>query len=472
VKVFISPIFVVLIYAFLLRIYNLNYNSPFLDEAQYLILGRKVLVGHWQESNPFAWVGGMPLFYPTLSAVFGFWGITGSRLLNALLGTISVYLLYLIVRYLKLSNNDQDNETSAIIAASFLAVLAVPLYLSRLAIYDMLSFTLLLAGLVLLLKSLKSEKQKDWRKENWYFGAAVFIAASYLAKYISFIIFPVVALAAFWQAKINGNHEVRLYLKYFLLPLSTIVIGYALWQYPALIHFQEEQISKATSHSVVILKSFYSYSLPVLLPAAIGALLLFFKSSRTALVLIILALTPLAVHLATNNSAASGQHSYLTVIFLLPLASYGLQSFIGRWPRFGNLLLGLLFIATFFYSYSQLLKLERAWPNTDKAMDFLKTRTSDHEKILSSQDDVTLLALPNFRDENITGIFDFKYKNLTGSQAYSLALSENFFDFVLLDDHAHGTIESTVLNSITFHYRPIYNEEPFTIYHKSAIAQG
>src|SRR3989344_293905 len=138
---FVSKVFIFLIIliAFTIRTYNLNYNSAFLDEAQYLVLGKKVLAGHWQESNPFSWVGGMPLFYPALSAIFGSFGIIGARFLSVLLGTLSVYLIYEFTKSLKMSGKERSDEVIGTISAAFLAVLAIPIYLSRLAIYDMLS---------------------------------------------------------------------------------------------------------------------------------------------------------------------------------------------------------------------------------------------------------------------------------------------------------------------------------------------
>ena len=89
----------ILLASFIVRVYNLNYNSPFLDEAQYLVLGKKVLQGHWQESAPFSWVGGLPLLYPPLVAIFGIFGILGARFLNVIFGTVSVYLLYEFKNY-------------------------------------------------------------------------------------------------------------------------------------------------------------------------------------------------------------------------------------------------------------------------------------------------------------------------------------------------------------------------------------
>src|SRR3990167_9805010 len=125
-----GPLVLIILIAFFIRVYNLAYNSPFVDEAQYIVLGKKVLAGHWQEAGPFSWVGGMPLFYPPLAAIFGFFGIVGARFLSAVLGTLSVYLIYEFAKSIKLDETEKTNQTIGLISAALLVVLAIPIYLT------------------------------------------------------------------------------------------------------------------------------------------------------------------------------------------------------------------------------------------------------------------------------------------------------------------------------------------------------
>ena len=198
---FYNPLVLIILAAFLFRVINLNYNTPFLDEAIYIKLGEKVLEGHWQEESPFSWIGGMPLFYPSLSALFyNIGGLLGSRLLNVLLGTLSVYLLYGFTFKLHLSDISDNNEFIAGISAFLLAVMSIPVYLSRLAIYDMLSFTFFLAGLFFLLSGLADKKHGLWQKENFYFLSALSLFLSFLAKYTTLILFPLIAVWAIYKS--------------------------------------------------------------------------------------------------------------------------------------------------------------------------------------------------------------------------------------------------------------------------------
>jgi|SRR3990170_3993071 len=464
---FVSKVFIFLIIliAFTIRTYNLNYNSAFLDEAQYLVLGKKVLAGHWQESNPFSWVGGMPLFYPALSAIFGLFGIIGSRFFNVLLGTLSVYLVYEFTKSLMLSNNERENKIAGVVAAGFLAVLANPLYLSRLAIYDMLSFTLFLLGMVFFIKGLTIEKPDLWQRENRFFLAAIAFASSFLAKYTVLILLLFIVFFGLRYMWILGKGQFRIYLKYFVVPLAVIVGGYSIWQFNALLHFQTEQISAAGNQSFNIIRNFLTYSLPVLIPAFVGSILLFLRKQKILpVILLTFALITPVIHVVTNNLAASIQHTFLTIIFLLPLAAYGLLSVIRKWRFAGSIILTGMLVGTLLYSYPQLRVLEKSWPNTNAVMGYLKENTTNHEKVLSSQDDITVLALSNLKDENITGIYTFEYKNRTGADAYSLALNEDYFDLVLLNNHDHQEVEKTARNTLTSHYKQVYNQTPFVVY--------
>lgn len=454
-----------LLMSFSIRVYNLNYNSPFLDEAQYIVLGQKVLAGHWQESNPFSWVGGMPLFYPTLSAIFGLFGIVGARFLNVLLGTFSVYLTYEVTKSLLLSNNERENKIAGLAAAGFLAILANPLYLSRLAIYDMLSFTLFLLGLVFLVKGFTIKKPDLWQRENRFVLAATAFAVAFLAKYIVLILLPFIAILGLLYMSRLGTEQFKIYLKYFVALLTVIVGGYGIWQFNALLHFQTEQVSASQSQSYNIIKNFFTYSVPVLIPAIVGAILLFAQKQKIIpIILLIFALITPIIHVVTNNVAASVQHTFLTIIFLLPLAAYAFLSVIRKWRFAGSVLIVGILLGTLFYSYPQLRVLESEWPNTNTVMDYLKDNTTNHEKVLSSQDDITALALSNLKDENITGIYAFEYKNRTGANAYTSALNEDYFNFVLLNDHDHQEVEKAAREALTSHYKQVYNQTPFIVY--------
>ena len=460
-----APLVLIILISFVIRVYNLSYNSPFLDEAIYLVLGKEVLGGHWQEAAPFSWVGGMPLFYPPLSAIFGNFGIIGARVLNVLLGTLSVYLMYEFAKSLILSGKEKTNEVIGLVSASFLGVLAIPIYLSRLAIYDMLSFTLFLSGLVFLQKALLIQRPEAMQRENRLFLAAAAFFFSFLAKYVTLIFFPLVLVWALYHSKKLGKTAISAFLSYFAAPLVIATTVYIVWNFSELRHFLTDQVGDSQNKSKEILTRFGTYTLLPTLFAVFGGLALLFKRRFLILtVLLIASVLTLAVHVITNSLPAVHQHTFLSIIFMLPIAAYLFGLILERRWWFGSLIIVFTLAITFVYSQNQVRELESSWPNTNTVMAYLKTTTTNHEKLLSFEGDVTTLALPNLNGKNIVGVFDFKYKELSGENAYQQALRDSYFDFVLFNEDSSNETAKTVKNSITKHYVPQYNNHPFVVY--------
>lgn len=446
--------------SFSIRVYNLNYNSPFLDEAQYIVLGQKVLAGHWQESNPFSWVGGMPLLYPPLAAIFGTFGYIGARFMNVIFGTVSAYLLYVSAKNLQISHKGKTNEIIGLISSALLGFLAIPLYLSRLAIYDMPSFTFFLVGLVLLQKSLLLKHPLGWQRENRLFFSSMFFLLSFLTKYTTGIFLPFVLLWAFYSSRRLGKRGVHNFVRYFGSIFVIGIVGYFVWHFDALLHFFREQVGAPKNQSIQILTQFVKYSLPALLFALLSAFLLFLEKKRSLPLMLLLGASVIpVVHLATNNIKAVDQQTFLSLIFLLPLAAYFFSHLLERMKIIGGFIFSVILVGIFIISQNQLQQLQRSWSNTTSIMNYVRSNTSNHERLLSFEDDVTKLSLDNLKEENITGIYDFTYQGIWGENAYNKAIKDGYFDLVLFNDERTVDISKTVKSSLTNHYSEVYKED-------------
>lgn len=456
----------ILLVAFGIRVYNLNYNSPFLDEALYILLGEKVLGGHWQEENPFGWVGGMPLFYPPLAAFFSkLGGVVGARFLNVLLGTLSVYLIYEFSKALRITNNKNSNQIIGLIAAALLSVLAIPVFLSRLAIYDMLSFTLFLGGLVFLQQGIGLQQPALWYHEHKLFVAAVFFFLSFLAKYVTLTFFPLVAVWALLQSYRVSKKALRQVLTYFVVPLAVASIAYIVWNFQALRHFNVDQIGDSQNNSRLILMQYFKYAgLPLLMALLGGILMIWKKQALLVSGLLLAALSVPVVHLLMNSSSAVHQHTFLSLIFLLPLVGYLLWYVVSFDRLIGTVATLFLVGLVFTRSFTQVQSLQTTWPNTTAVMRFVQSATTSHEKVLSFEDDVTVLMLKNLPASNITGIYNFQYKGVIEAEAYHLALADGHFNFVLFNEHNEGSVGSAVKESLTSHYQVAYNMHPYVVY--------
>lgn len=460
-----APVILIVIISFLIRIYNLNYNSPFLDEAQYIVLGDKVLADHWQEGDPFSWVGGMPLFYPPLSAFFANFGILGARFLNVLLGTLSIYLMYEFSKSLLLSNKERINEIIGLVSAGFMGVLAIPIYLSRLAIYDMLSFTLLLTGLIFLQKALLIKKPNLRERENRFFISATALFLSFLAKYTTLMLFPFIIILALYYSKKLGKEGFSNFLSHFAAPLIIATATYVIWNFSELQHFLADQVGDPQNRSKEIINQFSTYlTFPVLFAFFGSVALLLRKKFLILSALLMAAAIPLFVHLFTNSLPAAFQHTYLSLIFIVPLAAFLFGWILEKRVFFGSLIVLLTLFVIFAYSQNQLQKLETSWVNTYQVMTELKSKTSNHEKILSFEDDVTKLSLTNLDEVNVKGIYSFQYNSLTDEKAYQQAVEDGYFDLILFNEESDIDLSQVIKTSTTNHYKIEYTSHPFVIY--------
>lgn len=407
--------------AFLVRFVNLDYNSIFLDETIYILLGKKLLGGSTQEVvESISWVGGFPFFYPAISAfLYTAGGILATRFLNVLLGTVTVLLFYYFTKQLIFFKRAQ---TSALFAAFFLATSAIPIFLSRLAIYDSLSFSCFMAGLVILQKAMTSDKR------SWFFYAALLLFLAFLAKYTVAMFFPLLLIANIYLLKKHA-------FKFFLLPLILLTGVYSLINFATLKEFLISQALGEKGEVGEIFNEFWQYTNLAYLLSIPGLIFLIKKGKGLLTTTLFLAsLLPLGVHLLTRNILSVAQHSFFSLIFILPIAGATFASITQKYQKTGILITILVILFNLNSSLPQVWRLETSWPNTTKMIEVLKNKVSTKDRILAEADDVVTLALENqLSSENISGPFVFSYQDLEGLEAYLQALSDGYFKFVELD---------------------------------------
>lgn len=439
--------------AFLIRVVNLNYNTPFLDEAIYIVLGKKILdLQIAQIAGSISWVGGFPFFYPLLSAIYySVGGIFASRLLNVILGTTIVYFVYLFARSLKLLDTRNENKWVGFGAAMFMATSASAIYASRLAIYDTLGVFLFVISLIFLQKAIKTDSRQ------LYLKSAAILFLSLLAKYITLIFVPFFAIANFFLSKKYENN-----VKFFLFPLFLLILGYYYLNFESLNEFYSTQGVGLKTEVVEIFKNFtlFGYIL-----AVVGSALIFKRQKFLVVSLLGLSFVPFIFHLISVNSSSVAQHAYFSLIFISPLVGALFAKMVKK-HKLGFFLVEALVIANLYFSAQILSGLENFWPNSERAMSVLAAEIDSDDRILTESGDVTTLALyDRLSSENIFGPFEFSFKELEGYDAYSLALEEGFFNYVELDSTSfdqdtRSMIEEWLANK----YYKIFDDGKIKIY--------
>ena len=422
----------ILLAAFLIRTLNLNYNSPFLDEAIYINLGKIFWKGHWSELfGDISWVGGFPFFYPPLSAMFhALGGIIASRFFNVVLGVGSVFLIYRFTREIFPVSSEKESRTAGLVASALMATSTIPVTFSRLATYDALLVFLFLAGVVALARAVFEGER------NTYMAAAVFLFLAFLAKYIAFIYIPLLLLITLYlAAKTKSGEAIGGILKSFWVPLLLLAIIYIATTFPELKQFLSVKTSEDHDSALTIVRLFLKYS-PVVFLASIPAFYFMIVKRAGILVAILTfgAILPLLVHLITGESQSVHQHSVFALIFLLPIIGAASAIVIDKYKTAGIALAVFIIIVNFVISIGQVNALSTFWPNTEKAGIFLKSNAGPGDKILAeSEDPITLALSGKVEADNIEGPFDFTYQNYEGGLAYALATRDGYFNFIELD---------------------------------------
>lgn len=437
----------VLVLAFLIRTINLNFNSPFLDEAAYINLGKKFWNGNWQElAQSISWTGGFPFFFPPLAAVFhAIGGVAFSRFLNVILGVGSVYLIYLLTRQLFPIKDKIQNKVAGIIAASLMATSTIPIAFSRQVTYDALSLFLFLAGALYLARAIFEGESIAYTK------AAALLFVAFLAKYIVAIYIPLLLLLTLYLAfKTGRRHALEGIISSFWMPLIFVSIIFIILNFSSLSHFFGEKTSEVHESAFKIIGSYLKYS-PLVFAAAIGGFYYMVKKKAVgfAAILAFGASLPLFAHLAAGESSSVHQHSAFALVFLLPLVGITSAALIDRYKMIAVFSVALFVFLNFMISMPKVRALETFWPNTNAAVDFLSAQFKPGDKILAeSEDPISLGLSKKIKDPSIEGPFDFSYQGYEGKTAYLLAIRDGYFNFIELDGIYFSGDTITSINEI------------------------
>jgi hypothetical protein len=448
----------ILLFAFLVRVYNLNFNSAFLDEAMYVVIGQKILEGRIMENlDAVSWVGGFPFVYPPVSAIFyNFGGLLATRLFNVFLGTVCVFLIYNFTKKLNLFSDEKSNEKVGLFSALLFSISAIPIDLSRVAIYDGLGFTFFLAGLNLYIGAMKKNHSFE------YLLASEVFFTSFLVKYISLIFFPFLYLLAL----ISSTDKIKL-IKFFFIPLLTFLILYFAFNFQKLIEYFSSQVSNPATTYLDVLKTFLKYLWPAFVLSIGGALYLFKTAGKTVAILFMLSLVSILLHVLTRNDNSSHQHSVYSLIFLLPLAASLLVFLVQKIKIIGTVVVIFILFFNLIYSYRQVIDLETFWPNSEKAVSLLNEKITPDDIILAEGGDSILIGLKDFPRDNLIAAFVFNYQDKEGEEAYLKAVEDKYFSFIELEN-VYFTTELTkkIENSLEGRYEKILDDGRIRVYER------
>ena len=424
----IRILILVILFSFFLRLFTLNFNTAFTDEAFYIYVGRLVLTGN--DPNTLGYMFGSYLAPVILASADVLGGLLAARFTSLIFSLVIIVFVYLSVKQL-------FNKKIALIASFIFSIQAPVIFISIFATIDSLSVCFFAISLYFFIHG--TEKKKLLALSS------LFLFMSFAAKYISIIFFPFMILYLI-KKKVNPLP--------FILPAVILVSIYSIIYMPSLLKLAE------------IFNNMHIMSIDILIVALIilGFLLIPFLLSasyyRKYPYLIIAALIIPVYHLITINETSLYKHVCFSLLFLSPLMALTLNK-IKR--NFGIII--ILFV--FAVSMLQLNALQNYYPNTSKSVEWLRNNTNS-SSILLTETAVYRYYLYDIH-ENIYDTYWFDY-NKDGKDElidYELAIKDRFFDFIVLDFSGTPEKSKEILNLLGTYvdrYNRSFIDSPIVIY--------
>jgi hypothetical protein len=449
-------------------VYNLNYNTPFNDEAIYIVVGRMGLFAHdWWTYGASLWMAGLPYIYPALTALaYQTGGIIGSRFLNVIFGLLAAEETYRLTRQIRLFDSRTD-QVAGIIAAGLVGLSTAGLYVARLATYDMPSFFFLLIAVNSFLKA------EHFHHGKYYFLSALFLLIAFYTKIVAAIFYPPLLLLSLVIMRSRPKLHRSLYIKYLLLPLGLGLFLYFLFFTSRLLTFTQTHIDSGTGGTYWdIFRVIWATISPLLIISALTLpILVLAKKTRFTAVFLLLAAVIPVFHLILNRVPTLNKHLYLTVVFLAVPIGYAVSWFSRRYLRHPlvGIIIPVMLLVFALISLPELNRLEHGWLNTKAIEQYLTQRITPDHRILTENGSALVLALyDKVNPPTHMATFDWiDYSGFKGKEGYTRSVQDQYYDFIELDgQHEDNELYSLIHYQLTAKYSLVYDQKPFRIYAK------
>lgn len=453
--------------AFLVRFSVEPVNTIFYDEAVNVTLGQEALAGDFSQ-NATTWTFGSYLYPLTAGAAEALGGGVGLRLWSAALSVIALLAVYGTARQI-------FGPRPALWAGLLFGLAGNSISLGQLAVYDTLSVPLLALALFTMARAAYAGTDRACRAYLLASGALYSLAA--LSKYIALLYFPALLLAGL-ALFLGRGRALRPLLTQFLSVTALILGVYLALNYEALIFMfaNSGTLLRVEGSRVEILTTAAAESGLLLLAALIGAWFLPAASgaptdqrARRALALLVpaLLLASYAVPLyqfVSFNIQSLWKHLVFTMLFLAPLAGFGIDQLARRAREPGRraLALRLGYAAALVILVGSFVKagldrnwgLQHSWPNASGAVAYLRGLDWNlGTRVLAEQSAVYEYYFdlgPNDRAV-WSNTFYLEYRDYKGLDGMVRAITDRYYDYVILDDYytpeKNGAIEAALLQS-------------------------
>jgi Dolichyl-phosphate-mannose-protein mannosyltransferase len=420
---------VILAAGWYLRARHPHYSTAFMDESIYVVYGRMFLAHHFESplAEPLHFSFGWFLWPAMAATADRVAGLAGVRELTALLGTLTVLLVYGFSRRLY-------GSAEALASAAVFALLGPAILTSRIATHEAACLFFFALGLWLYARAWQENE-----RVSWGLAAAAFFAA-FLCKYLIALFFPFLVLLTLRK----GRRAVA----WFSAPLAIFCGAYA-WHYArdlaALLRYAHSYSSLRASDGTA-LKIYFSERPDFW---ALDGLALFTwmrkgKAAKTTAVLLCLgsSIIPAFQWFARSDYDYWKTVTY-SLLFLVPLGTAGLVYAVREVAPLFRPLVATLLAAVLAFSLawgSSLWRIDRFlfWPNVSPVVTYFQGRLAAQDRVLVDDSVFRYYFQPPLSQSRITDPFFFWYGNDQGAPAYRAAVRDRWFSYIVLDGGIGG----------------------------------
>ncbi len=453
-----------LIAAFTVRAYRVDFNSAFEGESAMILMGRRLLeggvdvTGHMRTS--FGWY-----LWPVIAATADrFGGLGLLRLVAAGLGTVAVLGVFLFTRRL-------FDERAAFVAALFGAVFMPAVLSSHVATPDALGMALLAAMLAAFARAWSSNvwSSSDWSPDGrpsnqssagggsadgwpYWLVAALLAVALVLVKHVLVVLLPVLCVAAWWHGRPRAALGRALFTGVVVFAIGAYVARYADVLRGMLALLANTASARAQGDDLV--QRYVRDVLDIWLLGACALVALIvanreggsdsssyaLRARRAPINLLVATAALLAL---SPSPRALDPHGWAHVVYpalvLLPVAAAGVLVIADRLLRrdrsLSPWLVTLVAVSLYLLRGQTATRdgIPLSWPNSAVVARFLHERIQSGQRVLLDDAAVRYLLDGRTPQERIVDEHAREVDGMRSPQAFTRAVADGAFDYVVLD---------------------------------------
>ncbi len=439
-----------------IRIANLNFNTLHLDEAIYTTVGEAVLSG-MLDQDATRWMFGSYL-YPVLSTLTeSMSGVVGLRALSALSLTAASSFIYLTARRL-------FGMQPALWAAFLFGLTGVSINLGQFAVLDALGVPLLAASLYCVVSAILSPT----RQKAFLTAAGIIFSLCVLVKYIGILSLPGLVMAMLAVHLYQGRSLTAfitkmswlsliipmviilgIYGAYYARDLQEVFSGRFAYQFDsrgAILLAQLTEIGITSLLALVAIPFIMMKAFDELRMRHPGLLVLF--AACMPILIVTVFLLPI-YHIVSSNSRSLWKHEVYSLVFIAPLAGYGvarlidsIRSITGKNTLKLRAVSAVVTVIGMFLFVSVALRqnaiFHASWPNSQRVIDFVHSqKLSPQSKVLASNYAIVDYYFDlGVTDRQIwTTPWDTESSTVKGIDVLRKAIQDCTYDLIVLDDY-------------------------------------